>query len=130
MVFGYNGFDAGFRVFEIMFFIVFVLIIGTFIVNIVRSVNTWNKNNNSPCLTVTATIVSKRINVSHHNHANAGDAHGYSTTSSTRYYATFQVDSGDRMEFSVTGSEYGMLAEGDIGKLSFQGTRYLSFERS
>ncbi len=43
---------------------------------------------------------------------------------------TFQVESGDRMEFSVTGSEYGMLAEGDTGKLSFQGTRYLSFERN
>lgn len=43
---------------------------------------------------------------------------------------TFQVESGDRMEFSVIGSEYGMLAEGDCGKLSLQGTRYLSFERN
>lgn len=63
----------------------------------------------------------------------AGDAtgaHGYSTSASTWYYVTFQVESGDRMEFSVTGSEYGMLAEGDCGKLSFQGTRYLSFERN
>lgn len=33
------------------------------------------------------------------------------------------------MEFSVSGSEYGMLVEGDQGKLSFQGTRYLSFQR-
>ena len=47
----------------------------------------------------------------------------------TWYYATFQVESGDRMEFAVDGMEYGMLAEGDMGKLSFQGTRYLSFER-
>lgn len=91
------------------------------------------KNNHSPRLAVTAEIVSKRIKVSHHSHANAGDmtgAHGYHTTSSTRYYVTFQVESGDRIEFTVTGSEYGMLAEGDRGKLSFQGTRYLSFERS
>ena len=29
----------------------------------------------------------------------------------------------------VLGTEYGMLAEGDSGRLSFQGTRYLSFER-
>lgn len=27
------------------------------------------------------------------------------------------------------GGEYGMLAEGDFGDLSFQGTRYLGFER-
>ena len=51
------------------------------------------------------------------------------TTSSTWYYATFEFESGDRMELGVSGSEYGMLAEGDSGKLTFQGTRYLSFER-
>lgn len=68
----------------------------------------------------------------HHHQGNAGDAsgaHGYMTTADTSYYVTFQVESGDRMELSVNGSEYGMLAEGDEGKLSFQGTRYLGFER-
>ena len=44
-------------------------------------------------------------------------------------YVTFEVESGDRMEMNVRGSEYGMLAEGDVGKLTFQGTRYLNFER-
>ena len=48
----------------------------------------------------------------------------------TTYYVTFQVESGDRMELTVDGSEYGMLVEGDIGKLSFQGTRYLGFQRN
>ena len=42
----------------------------------------------------------------------------------------FEVESGDRMEFSVYGEEYGMLAEGDEGKLTFQGSRYLGFERT
>lgn len=37
----------------------------------------------------------------------------------------FQIDSGDQMELTVRGSEYGILAEGDVGMLSFQGTRYL-----
>ena len=31
---------------------------------------------------------------------------------------------------TVDGSEYGMLVESDIGKLSFQGTRYLGFQRN
>ena len=78
-------------------------------------------------------IVAKRENITHYNHANAGDlsgAHGFHSTSSTSYYVTFQVESGDRMELQVSGREYGMLAEGDIGKLTFQGTRYLSFERA
>ena len=65
--------------------------------------------------------------------ANAGDlsgAHGYRTSTYTSYYVTFQVESGDRMEFEVDGSDYGLLVQGDIGKLSFQGTRYLGFERN
>ena len=36
---------------------------------------------------------------------------------------------GVRLELKVDGSEYGMLAEGDCGMLSFQGTRYLGFVR-
>lgn len=121
-----------FSMFGIFFVIVFALVIGGFLVTIVGGLSSWHKNNNSPRLTVTAFIVAKRTNVTQHRHANTGDvtgAHGYHTTSSTTYYVTFQVESGDRMEFTVDGSEYGMLAEGDRGKLSFQGTRYLSFER-
>ena len=34
------------------------------------------------------------------------------------------------MELGVNGHEYGMLVEGDFGRLTFQGTRYISFERS
>jgi hypothetical protein len=34
------------------------------------------------------------------------------------------------MEFAVSGNQYGMIAEGDFGRLTFQGTRFLSFERS
>lgn len=95
-----------------------------------KGISTWHKNNNSPRLTVSARIVAKRQNTTYHNQPNAGDtsgAHGYHTTSSTTYYVTFQVESGDRIEMSVSGSEYGKLTEGDEGKLTFQGTRYLQF---
>ncbi|NLT63852.1 MAG: DUF2500 domain-containing protein [Clostridiales bacterium] len=51
------------------------------------------------------------------------------TTSSTSYYVTFQVQSGDRMELGVSGHDYGMLAEGDHGMLSSHGTRYQGFQR-
>lgn len=125
-------FMMGFGLFSVMFVIVFILIVGMIIVNLIRGIGQWNQNNNSPRLTVTAAVVSKRMDVSHYNHANAGDVsggHGYHTTTSTSYYVTFQVDSGDRMEFHVNGYEYGMLVEGDYGNLSFQGTRYLGFER-
>ena len=119
------GFGMAFDLFPVMFVIVFVIVIGMFIFTAVKGVGTWNKNNNSPRLTVPAVVTAKRTDVSHHH----GGAHGEHLSSSTWYYATFQVESGDRMEFSVSGAEYGLLAEGDQGRLSFQGTRYLSFER-
>ena len=113
------GFDGAFGAFGVMFGIVFVLVIGIFIATAVGGITRWNRNNNSPKLTVAAAVVAKRMDVTyHHNH-----------TSSTCYYVTFQVLSGDRMELSVSGEEYGMLAEGDVGELSFQGTRFLAFER-
>ena len=116
------GFGFGFGMFGVMFTLMFILVFGIFVVTIVRGIGQWNKNNNSPRLTVPATVVSKRTNVSHHHH----DHH---THHSTSYYVTFQVDSGDRMELHMTGQEYGMLVEGDKGNLTFQGTRYLGVER-
>ena len=117
---------------EIMFTLIVITVFGLIIFTIIRGIGEWNKNNQSPRLTVEASIVAKRTHVSRHTHHNAGDitgAHGTHMTSSTSYYVTFQVESGDRMELSVKSSEYGMLAEGDSGRLTFQGTRFLGFER-
>ena len=113
--------------FDIIFFLMFFLVFGAFIVSFIKGISQWNKNNNSPRLSVEATVVAKREDVSHHHH-NHGNDHMHSTYS-TSYYVTFQVESGDRMEFLVSGYEFGMLVEGDYGKVTFQGTRYLGFER-
>ncbi len=126
------GFGFVFGILELLVPVVFLLVIGVFVATMVSGLRTWNRNNQSPRLTVPAVVVTKRTEVSHH-HANAGDAsgaHGFHTPSATWYYVTFQVESGDRMEFAVGGTDFGMLAEGDHGNLSFQGTRYLSFERT
>lgn len=124
---GLGGFD-GFDMFGIMFTIVFLLVTGVFVVILVKGIGEWNKNNHSPKLTVPASIVAKRTNVSRHRHGGANGHHHHHT--STSYYVTFQVESGDRMEFLISGQEYGLLIEGDRGNLSFQGTRYLGFERT
>ena len=59
-----------------------------------------------------------------------GDGHMTSSgTYHTSYYATFEVESGDRLELQVSDYEYGQLAEGDRGKLTFQRKRFLKFER-
>lgn len=50
-------------------------------------------------------------------------AYGYESgdASTTEFYTVYEAD--------LTEAEIGMLVEGDKGKLSFQGTRYLGFER-
>lgn len=121
------GFGIEFVLFKIMSTLIFVLVIGMLIVFAVKGIAQWNKNNHSPRLTVPATIVAKRTNVTRHHHGGAGGRHHHHT--STAYYVTFQFGGGDRMELLVSGAEYGMLIEGDRGDLSFQGTRYLGFER-
>ena len=117
----------GFDMFGIMFTVMFVVVISVFVVTAVRGVGQWNRNNNSPRLTVPAAVVAKRTNVTRHHHGGANGHHHHHT--STSYFVTFQVESGDRMELEMAGAEYGLLVEGDSGKLTFQGTRYLGFER-
>lgn len=127
------GFDAGYDITSALLLIIFLCVIGAFAVAAIRGIATWTQNNHSPRLSVSARVASRRTELSQHSFANGGDvtgAQGYTASCSTWYYVTFEVESGDRMEFSVSGKEYGLLAEGDVGKLMFQGTRYLSFVRN
>lgn len=62
-MFGFGFFDS---VFPVLFTVMFVLVLGVIIVTLVRNVSQWHKNNNSPRLTVQATVVSKRMEVTHH----------------------------------------------------------------
>ena len=125
---GDPGFDVTFSIMQVIMLLVFVLVLGSIIVTLIRGVGEWNKNNQSPKLSVPAKVVSRRTAVSHHHHHQGNGM--YHTHTATSYYATFQVESGDRIEFLVSGTEYGMLAEGDSGELTFQGTRYLNFQRN
>ncbi|MER2254932.1 MAG: DUF2500 domain-containing protein [Priestia megaterium] len=111
----------------VMLFFVIVIVIGIFLFSIFKGIGTWSKNEQSPRLSVKAKITGKRTNV--HRHGGHAHEHHHSHTSTT-YYVTFQFESTDRSEFTVSGSEYGKLAEGDEGMLTFQGTRFLDFQRN
>ena len=108
---------------EVLFYLVFFLVMSVFVVTFVRMIGEWISNNNSPRLTVDANIVAKRDQVHRHRSSNGHTHRSHS------YHITFQFESGDRMELRVPSHEYGLLVEGDTGKLTFQGTRYISFER-
>lgn len=126
-MFGFGFDNMMFSIIPIIVTIGFIVVFGTFIVRGIQSAKTYKKNNNSPILTVDAKIITKRADVSYRTHHNNNDMDMHS--SSTMYFVGFEVESGDRLEFQVTGNEYGMLVEGDKGKLTFQGTRYKEFKR-
>ncbi|WP_017380661.1 DUF2500 domain-containing protein [Paenisporosarcina sp. TG-14] len=112
--------STGFDLFNTMVVIVPIIIIGVFVFMLIKGLGEWSSNNQSAILTVPAEVVTKRSRTS----GGAGDS-----SARTSYYVTFQLDSGDRMELKMNGKEYGMLAEEDLGTLTFQGTRYQGFER-
>ena len=62
-------FDLFDLIFPVMFLLIFWMILFTFI----SGIRTWNKNNNSPRLTVEARVTAKRQNTTHHNEPVGGD---------------------------------------------------------
>lgn len=129
--FGYGEFGSFYLMHSIVssiIFIGFIVVLGVILYCVFKGALQWNKNNNSPKLTVEAKVIGKRLDVSHHRHTGVNQTdHHYS--SSTTYYITFELSSLERIEFHVKDSDYGMLAEGDRGRLTYQGTRYLGFDR-
>ena len=99
-----------------------------------RGIYVWLRNNRAPRETVDARVVTKRMKVSGHGgHAGTrtvSGMNGVGLSTYTRYFVTFELGNGRRLELGMKDPEYGMLAEGDLGRLSYQGTRYLGFERA
>ena len=102
----------GFSIFGVLFRLFCVLGVGVMVARIIGQ---------SPQLTVYATVASKRTSIIY---LSETDHHHISK----RYFVSFETANGDQMEFRVAGPEYRMMAEGDEGLLSFQGTQYLEFE--
>lgn len=63
-------------------------------------------------------VVAKRQNTS-----------GMSGSVSTSYYVTFEFAGAEREEFNISGTKYGLIAEGDTGTVTSRGGRFISFER-
>lgn len=121
-------FSFMFSILPIINIVIFAIVIIAFIVIAIKGIKTWSYNNSQPVLTVDAKIVAKRMDV-RSNMVNNNDTVRHIHHNYTMYFITFEVESGDRLEFRVDDREYGMLVEGDCGKLTFQGTRYLGFKK-
>lgn len=82
------------------------------------------RDNRRPKEALPSRLVSKRHEV-HTRKDSDGDPWHY-----TEYFATFLVLIRDeQLEFEVDGQEWGLLAEGDQGTLTRQGSRYFGFQR-
>jgi len=102
--------------------IIFVLVFIGIIFSVFRGVTTWSSNNKSPREQEQVFVLTKRTETRHM----GGNQHSRSTT---YYYVTFEFPNETRKEFEVKGNEYGLIAEGDMGILDYQGTRFHSFDR-
>lgn len=102
---------------------VFVIVLGSIAYRAASGLAEWLHNNSQPIQEMAARVVSRRTEVQGrippHSHGRA----------STYYFATFELKSGERLEFSLSGREYGLLVGGDEGTLTYQGTRYHGFQR-
>ncbi len=105
-----------------------VLFLGICVVTLIliRSICQWIRNNRSPIMSVAATVEGKRVSKNPVTNRMA-NGHQYITFTTTHYVA-FQTETGELMEFPVSGSEYECLTSGQFGILTYQGTRYHGFE--
>ena len=110
---------------EILVLLFFVVVFAVIVIQLYQSASEWAHNNSQPVLTVPVKLVAKRDETNSYGSRHARTRMRVRTT----YYATFEFETGERREFSISGNEYGMLAEGDEGNLTYQGTRYHGFER-
>ncbi|MGI6608661.1 MAG: DUF2500 domain-containing protein [Erysipelotrichaceae bacterium] len=98
---------------QILFIGIFILLVCFLGFQLFSGLKEKISNDRSRILIKSATVIGKRMYVSEF----------------TAYYLTFELNNKERKEFTVSGAEYGMLAESDYGLLTFQGTRFISFER-
>lgn len=105
--------------FDFLYGTVILVALGILVAVIVKGIGQWNKNNHSPRLTVESTVAGKRMEITHRQYTNAGDAtgaHGYHTTTTTWYC----VESGDRLELRRNKREYDSLTEGALESSPFR----------
>ena len=109
--------DFVFGIFPVLFLLMFCFVFGTIVSTVLKGAKQNRQNDASPRITAEAAVVTKRTKV-------------WGDHSRTVYYATFQFESGDRLELEIPHDRFGYLVEGDKGKLTFQGTRFLDFQRT
>ena len=96
------------------------IFVSVFATVIVKGAGQWRRNNASPVVTAMARVVTKRAEVS----GGTGESGAH-----TSHFATFEMPTGERCELALPAREFGLIADGDTGQLTYQGTRFKGFVR-
>lgn len=108
-----------------LFIAMSALIVGLCIAVIITK---WLKNKRFPVITVKAKISDLNI-CKYNRYRNRYASPGRESSTVNLYYAVFGTENGEHIELRVKKLEYYKLKKGYKGKLTFQGTKYISFER-
>ncbi len=106
-----------------MFLLTSLLSGAVFVFIIIYIVKQRSKDDNAPRVTVEAKVVDKRtVSHRHHHTDHMSHRHYY-------HYVTFELQDSQRTEFRATRDEFDSLCVADVGMLTLQGTRFISFEK-
>ncbi|WP_068615173.1 DUF2500 domain-containing protein [Paenibacillus tuaregi] len=99
--------------------ILLVVVIAIFAYAIIKGLMVWSANNKNRLLMKYAVVSSKRT-----------EMHGTGSGPYTpRYFITFELEDGRKLEFRMAAREYAILKEKDEGEITYQGGVFKNFNR-
>ncbi|GGN90819.1 DUF2500 domain-containing protein [Saccharibacillus kuerlensis] len=117
-------FDGAPLWFVIPFLVIMLLVVSVFVLGIgstiIKSMREKRNNNAAGVSTLPARVFGKRTEMQG----------GGEFRVRTVYHVAFELETGERKEFEVSGEQYGIIGEDDRGMLTFKGTRFEQFDRN
>lgn len=111
-------------------FIFFFLVIGVAAFFIIRKLIRSQQTDDLAGTHSTATVISKRcVTKQQRRTMPAQYSAAYRMEETVWHYVTFENERGVRTEYNVTKAQFDMLFEGDKGKLTVNGSRFISFQK-
>lgn len=116
-----------FYIFLFMLFLFFLVVSLGFLTALFDNCKIWTYGGGKPIITVNSKVINKRVRTFHDTQSYGDMIPSYNYI--TSYYVTFEMESEEKLEFSITDVEFENIAIGDTGKLSYQGSKFLAFEK-
>ena len=110
----------------ISFIVIFTSVFGFIIVAVTLQ---WIRDKRSPRVVTMVTIADKPIKKQRVRSRLNSAAPGYSVHYMNIYYVVFDLEGGEHLKLQLSKVKYNKLKKGTAGKLTFQGKRYIDFQK-